>query len=198
MKTILALFSVAGCLFLTPAYADFKNEKNRCEPDKNAKVEYALAEASIDIERAADSLERFDSRTKAKFKRWFGVASKTAIIEVYDLFVKAENLWEKQFLWCPDSRNGNGDYDNNKIAHVYLGNKYDIFISPAFFDLPASGEESKASSILHELMHLAGADLDPRTYSVQEAEHLARTNPRNARRNAQNLEYFAIDIVFGM
>lgn len=42
-------------------------------------------------------------------------------------------------------------------------------------------------------MHSSGADLDPDSYTVEKAEWLAQNYPGDARRNAQNLEYFAID-----
>lgn len=121
-----------------------------------------------------------------------------ARVEVIGYYGGATGIWDLQDFWCPRSRRGNADYNNNTIAHVYLSKLTDIYVSPKFFGLPAVGEESRASSVLHELMHLAGTTLDPTTYTRREAENLARNDPSSARRNAQNLEFFAIDIVYGL
>lgn len=189
---------VVACLSFTPAFANLEDEQIPCNSSQTAAVENALAEASLDIEAAANALEVFNDRTRRKFERWFGSSDENAILEVISIYGDAEANWVDQDVWCPTVSRASPDYDNNAIAHVYLGADTDIFLSPRFFRMNVRGEESQASSVLHELMHSSGADLDPDSYSVGEAEWLARNNPRNARRNAQNLEYFAIDIVYGM
>ncbi len=189
---------VSTCLSFTSAVAGLEEEQIPCNSSQSAAIEAALVEASLDIEEAANALEVFDDRTRAKFERWFGSSNEQAILEVISIYGDAEANWIAQDVWCPAVSRGSPDYDNNAIAHVYLGADTDIFLSPEFFRMRLRGRESQASSVLHELMHSSGADLDPESYSVGEAEWLARTNPGHARRNAQNLEYFAIDIVYGM
>jgi len=198
-KRLLFVASIAAtCLSVTSALADLEDEQIPCNASQNAAVEAALVEASLDIEEAANALEVFNDRTRAKFERWFGSSHENAVLEVINIYGDAEANWYEQDLWCPTATRGSPDYDSNAIAHVYLGADTDIFISPQFFRMNLRGEESQASSVLHELMHSSGAHLDPESYTVAEAEWLARNNPRDARRNAQNLEYFAIDIVYGM
>lgn len=189
---------VSTCLSFAPASAGLEDEQIPCNASQNAAVEAALVEASLYIEDAANALEVFNDRTRAKFVRWFGSSDENAILEVISIYGDAEANWYAQDLWCPTATRGSPDYDNNAIAHVYLGADTDIFLSPEFFRMRLQGRESQASSVLHELMHSSGAHLDPDSYTVGEAEWLAQNYPGDARRNAQNLEYFAIDIVYGM
>ncbi len=197
-KKMLFVASVVSTgLSFTSAFADLANEQVACNASQTAAVEAALVEASLDIEEAANALEIFNNRTRAKFERWFGSSDENAILEVISIYGDAEANWYDQDLWCPTVNRASPDYDKNAIAHVYLGADTDIFLSPKFFRMSLRGEESQASSVLHELMHSSGAHLDPDSYTVEEAEWLAQNYPGDARRNAQNLEYFAIDIVYG-
>ena len=65
----------------------------------------------------------------------------------------------------------------------------------AFFDLPESGLNSQAGTLIHELSHfvLVGETNKDTSeiYGIEEAEQLALDDPEAAQKNAENYQFFA-------
>ena len=77
-------------------------------------------------------------------------------------------------------------------AFVYPNQPYEIHVCKAFWTAPATGTDSKAGTLIHEMSHFTvTASTDDWVYGQAGAMDLANTNPTNAIDNADNHEYFA-------
>lgn len=79
----------------------------------------------------------------------------------------------------------------SEYAHVYPNRPYEIFVCRAFWPAPATGTDSKAGTLIHEMSHFdIVANTDDVVYGQTGAKNLAISNPTDALRNADNHEYF--------
>lgn len=77
-------------------------------------------------------------------------------------------------------------------AFVYPNQPYKIHVCRAFWTAPATGTDSKAGTLVHEMSHFdLTAGTNDWVYGQAAAMNLANTNPTNAIDNADNHEYFA-------
>lgn len=77
-------------------------------------------------------------------------------------------------------------------AYVYPTRPYEIFVCRAFWTAGATGTDSKAGTLIHEMSHFnAVAGTDDHVYGQTGAKSLAVSNPNDALDNADNHEYFA-------
>jgi peptidyl-Lys metalloendopeptidase len=77
-------------------------------------------------------------------------------------------------------------------AYVYPTRPYEIFVCRAFWSAPATGTDSKAGTLIHEMSHFnATAATDDHVYGQSGAKSLAISDPDAALDNADNHEYFA-------
>ena len=77
-------------------------------------------------------------------------------------------------------------------AYVYPAQPYVIYLCSVYWQAPATGTDSKAGTLIHEMSHFdVVAGTDDYVYGQTGARNLAITNPDNAVMNADNHEYFA-------
>ena len=77
-------------------------------------------------------------------------------------------------------------------AYVYPNQPYKIYLCSVYWTAPATGTDSKAGTLIHEMSHFyVVASTDDYVYGQSGAKNLAITNPDNAVMNADNHEYFA-------
>ncbi|NVJ20805.1 MULTISPECIES: M35 family metallo-endopeptidase [Myxococcus] len=82
--------------------------------------------------------------------------------------------------------------DSSAYAYVYKNQPYTIHVCRAFWPAPATGQDSKAGTLLHEMSHFtAVADTHDHAYGRVNALAMALTQPLLALTNADTLEYFA-------
>jgi peptidyl-Lys metalloendopeptidase len=75
---------------------------------------------------------------------------------------------------------------------VYPTKAYEIFVCKAFWTAPATGTDSKAGTLVHEMSHFnVTAGTDDHVYGQTAAKSLAASDPDAAIDNADNHEYFA-------
>jgi hypothetical protein len=65
-----------------------------------------------------------------------------------------------------------------------------VWLCGAFWSAPATGIDSQAGTLVHEMSHAVGHTSDHQ-YGTANAQNLANTNPDQAVDNADNFEYFA-------
>ena len=77
-------------------------------------------------------------------------------------------------------------------AYVYPNQPYKIFLCKVFWTAPATGTDSKAGTLIHEMSHFNPvASTNDWVYGQTGAMTLAKTSPAKAITNADNHEYFA-------
>lgn len=136
---------------------------------------------------AANSLAYLNAAKQgSRYTTWFGTYNSSRYNTVKQHYVKIdEALRVKPVTFncnCTDSA----------YAYVYKNQPYNIYVCNAFWSAPATGTDSKAGTIIHELSHFtAVADTDDRAYGQTAAKNLARTSPSGAVDNADSHEYFS-------
>jgi peptidyl-Lys metalloendopeptidase len=121
----------------------------------------------------------YTSGDKAEEKRYDGLAWN---------FIKLHSvLKSKEVEFAYDS--------SKKGVYAYVDpndGAYKISLGPAFWNAPATGRDSKAGTIVHELSH-EECGTDDHVYGEVGAKDLALNDPAKAVNNADNYEYFAED-----
>jgi peptidyl-Lys metalloendopeptidase len=80
----------------------------------------------------------------------------------------------------------------NVYAYVYPNTPYVIYVCGAFWAAPATGTDSKAGTLIHEMSHFyVVASTNDYVYGQAGAKALALSNPDEAIDNADNYEYFS-------
>jgi peptidyl-Lys metalloendopeptidase len=78
------------------------------------------------------------------------------------------------------------------FAYVFPGQPYVIYVCNAFWPAPATGTDSKAGTLVHEMSHFfVVAGTDDHAYGQTACRNLAITSPSLAVENADSHEYFA-------
>ncbi|HEY8560782.1 MAG TPA: M35 family metallo-endopeptidase [Pyrinomonadaceae bacterium] len=81
---------------------------------------------------------------------------------------------------------------DSAYAYVYSNQPYTIYLCNAFWSAPATGTDSKAGTLVHEMSHFSVvAGTGDYAYGQTAAKRLAQTNPKRAIKNADSHEYFA-------
>jgi hypothetical protein len=153
-------------------------------------------------------LKTWDDKAKANFKMYFGSTDDGAKKLVQDRIQSELDLNAKM---KPENFVQSAKDDNSLYAYVYPDDaSHKIYLAPAFERAPLTGEDSKAGTLSHEMSHfqdvgktsenLAWYDLYDRftdtggtqdhVYGASGARQLAKDNPYNALRNADNFEYY--------
>jgi peptidyl-Lys metalloendopeptidase len=77
-------------------------------------------------------------------------------------------------------------------AYVFPNQPYTIYVCKAFWTAPATGTDSKAGTLIHEMSHFnVTAGTDDWAYGQTAARSLAISDPAKATDNADSHEYFA-------
>ena len=82
--------------------------------------------------------------------------------------------------------------DDPYFAYVYPNQPYTIYVCNAFWTAPATGTDSKAGTLVHEMSHFnVVAATDDHVYGQSSCRGLATSQPNLAVQNADSHEYFA-------
>jgi peptidyl-Lys metalloendopeptidase len=124
----------------------------------------------------------------ARYTTWFGAYTSSRYSTVSQHFVSIDNAMDQSAgqikINCACS--------GSEYAHVYPNSAYEIFVCRAFWPAPATGTDSKAGTLIHEMSHFTVvAGTNDWVYGQTGAKNLAISNPTNAIDNADSHEYFA-------
>jgi hypothetical protein len=204
-RQLVGVIAVAVCLIPNARADQFDKYRIACTPQLAAAVGSAVSEARSLLAKAANSLPPNNSATGKKFKRWFGGAEGDSDATLKSVYEEAAGFLVMKTFWCPNA-SFPGD-DPGTYAFVPKGSFNEIFIEAKFFDSVSRGADSQAGTIVHEMTHLStkavvvdsDSDGDGKPdYGTTAAARLAKLSASQARRTADNLEYFAEDIAYGI
>ncbi len=121
-----------------------------------------------------------------RYTTWFGVFNTTRYNTVKTNFTAISNAWDNAGV------NFDCGCKQNYYAYVYPNQPYNIYLCKAFWTAPASGTDSKAGTLIHEMSHFdIVAGTDDVVYGQTGAKNLAISDPNAAVTNADSHEYFA-------
>jgi len=161
-----------------------------CTSSQKSTLASAVAAATNYSVESAGYLSGTPSATP-RYTTWFGAYTQARWNTARDHFVKARNAFQSAALTldcsCRDSA----------YAYVYPTQPYKIYLCNAFWNAPMTGTDSKAGTLVHEMMHFnVIAGTDDWAYGQSAAKSLARTNPKKALDNSDSHEYFAENTPF--
>lgn len=148
----------------------------------------ALTTARADASVYANNAVRYYTHNKKglRYKEWFGVYDATRYSTVSSHFTAIRNAVDTAALTFDCS------CTSSAYAYVYPNSPYTIYLCNAYWTAPATGTDSKAGTIIHEMSHFTVvADTDDVVYGQSGSRSLAISNPADAIRNADSHEYFA-------
>lgn len=136
---------------------------------------------------AAGSLSYLNSgKTGPRYTTWFGTVTTLRYNTVENHFASISNAMDTAPV------NFNCGCKKSYYAYVYPNQPYTIYLCKVFWSAPATGTDSQAGTLIHEMSHFdVVAGTDDFVYGQAGAMNLAITNPDNAVNNADNHEYFA-------
>jgi peptidyl-Lys metalloendopeptidase len=136
---------------------------------------------------ASGSLSYLNAGTKgARYTTWFGTYDATRYSTVKAHFNSISSAFNNQAVVV------NCGCTSTAYAYVYPTQPYKIWVCKAFWSAPATGTDSKAGTMVHEMSHFnAVAATDDWAYGHSSAKSLAISNPSKAVDNADSHEYFA-------
>lgn len=157
---------------------------NSCTASQQSLLTTARANASTYAENAKNYL--LSNTLNSRYTTWFGAFSSTRYTKATNNFSAIDNAM--------DNASVTFDCGCNKryYAYVYSNQPYTIYLCRVFWTAPATGTDSKAGTLIHEMSHFnVVAGTDDYVYGQSGAQSLAISNPDNAVDNADNHEYFA-------
>ncbi len=121
-----------------------------------------------------------------RYTTWFGAKNSTRFNTVKSHYIAIENAFQTKPVvvdcGCTD----------NYYAYVYPTQPYKIYVCNAFWSAPATGTDSKAGTLVHEMSHFnVVAGTDDWAYGQTACKSLATRSPKKAIDNADSHEYFA-------
>lgn len=123
-----------------------------------------------------------------RYTKWFGAYTSSRYGTVEQNFVDIDDAMDM----TGGAIKINCGCNQNYYAYVYPTRPYEIFVCRAFWSAPATGTDSKAGTLIHEMSHFnAVAGTDDHVYGQSGAAALAISDPAKAIDNADSHEYFA-------
>ena len=156
----------------------------------SASQQTQLATSAIDAAAyAQDALNYFANSRLAgqRFTKWFGPGTRTSWSAARGNFSNIRDAFVNKPVTMDCSCTEAGFY-----AYVYPSEPYKIYVCPVFWQAPATGTDSKAGTLIHEMSHftVVAGTLD-HAYGQSAAASLAISSPAKALKNADSHEYFA-------
>ena len=131
--------------------------------------------------------------TNARYVTWFGAYDATRYTGVAALYGNIAGAATGQVDFdCTGAGRCNGvpvSCDPGDYAFTCASGTTTIWPCAAFWTAPATGEDSKPGTIVHELSHWFGTD--DYEYGCSDCQALANRNANRAVNNADNCQYFA-------
>jgi peptidyl-Lys metalloendopeptidase len=150
-----------------------------------------IAQSLVDAEAyAREAVAYFgDRRAGARYQTWFGAYDATRWQRVRGHYTRAlaALVDETIEVVCHDVGCTSGVF-----AFVFPNQPYRVFVCGAFWSAGATGTDSRAGTMIHEIMHFTViAGTDDHVYGQTDAAALAISNPGLAADNSDNHEYFS-------
>lgn len=151
-------------------------------------VEKALADQRVLLARKQMELARWSASDQAHFALWFGTTSAAARTRIARQIAALHKLNAhyavENFRRASPPRPG-------VFAYVAVTDPTRIFLDLEFVEAPAIGTNSRAGTLTHEMSHFQiGGNTKDHVYGTEKCRNLARTSPRLALENADNLEFY--------
>ena len=180
----------APSLAIVPEAVTGSTSFNRCTTSQQSALVTARSNASA---YAANSLAYLNAGTQGpRYTTWFGVYSSTRYNTVKDHFAAIGSAMDTQPVTFDCSCKKKTVY-----AYVYSNQPYTIYLCGVFWTAPATGTDSKAGTLIHEMSHFTVvAGTDDWAYGQTNAKALAISDPAKAVDNADSHEYFAENTPF--
>ena len=158
---------------------------NSCTADRQSLLLAARNNAKTYASGASSYLNSHNSGTP-RYMEWFGAFTTTRYNTVTNHFAAISNAMT----------NAGITFDcgckQNYYAYVYSNQPYTIYLCKVFWTAPATGTDSKAGTLIHEMSHFdVVAGTDDVVYGQTAARNLASSDPNLAVTNADSHEYFA-------
>jgi peptidyl-Lys metalloendopeptidase len=174
---------------------DLSAHRKACSVEQKSAIDAAQARGRLQLGKAIAAVQATGPADIERYVRWFGAPSSTKVAAVKTGFERAYAMQVFTQVWCPLTNDAVFEWIPGDNAAVHPNFRTEIFIGPNYFNLPVTGLGSRAGTIIHEWMHLAGYGLQrPEIYTVPEVLALASANSDKARDNANNFRYFAEEV----
>jgi uncharacterized Zn-binding protein involved in type VI secretion len=158
-------------------------------PEKEKILRQALQDQKKMLEAKKAELDRWDAPAKRNFTKWFGSSDEAARQKIRSRIDKSLELNAKydvkNFKEAPP-------WKRDPYAFVFPTDKERrIYLGDPFHKAPATGQDSKAGILAHEMSHFRGVgDTKDHAYGVENSKRLAQKYPQRALENADSFEYY--------
>lgn len=158
---------------------------NSCNSGQQSALLTARANAST---YAHESLDYFNAgKAGDRYVKWFGTLDVTRWGTPRSHYNSIASYVDNAAVTFDCSCTDPGVY-----AYVYPSDPSTIYLCSVFWYAPATGTDSKAGTLIHEMSHFyINGGTDDYVYGQSGAMSLAINSPNNAVMNADNHEYFA-------
>jgi hypothetical protein len=156
---------------------------------RKAAIEQALKDQQSLLQVRKDELNRWSDEDKAHFKKWFG-ADDDATRDKMKARIDRELALSKKMT--VDNFAPANPHKDGVFAYVYPDDaNHTVYLDSAFDNAPATGQDSKAGTLAHEMSHFndVGATKDNQ-YGANGCKTLAQKDPDAAQNNADSFEYY--------
>lgn len=148
----------------------------------------AVVDAKQMLLNSRAQVAAWDDKTKAEARRWFGDDSPEVQQKMLDRI-------DKQITKLSSMGDANFERANamnrDAYAYVYPNDDTKIYLGDPFWRAPATGKDSKAGTLVHEMSHYKSVSgTSDHAYGEQNCEDLAIADPEAAQDNADSFEYF--------
>ncbi|MBJ6763799.1 peptidase M35 [Myxococcaceae bacterium JPH2] len=158
-----------------------------CTTSEKSAITTAVSGALTYSTNAYNYLNTTTPSGTPRYTTWFGTYSSSGWSTVKGHYLNIKNAFASAAIVVDCSCSDSGTY-----AYVYPDSPYKIYVCGAFWSAPQTGTDSKAGTLVHEMSHFTVvAGTDDWAYGQSAAKSLAKSNPTNARDNADSHEYFA-------
>jgi peptidyl-Lys metalloendopeptidase len=170
---------------ITPEAVSGPTSFTSCSPTRQSQLLTARTDAS---NYSADALAYFNANIQGnRYITWFGAYLLSRYNTVKSHFTNITSAMDTASVHFDCTCT-----DPNVYAYVYPSQPYNIYLCGAFWPSPATGSDSKAGTLIHEMSHFTVvAGTQDWVYGKAASQNLAITDPAKAVTNADNHEYFA-------
>lgn len=160
---------------------------NNCSTSQSTAVTTAVGNATNYSTGAKSYLDsRSWSTVGSRYTTWFGAANSGRFNTVSSHFNAIRSAFQTAPIVVDCA------CDEPYYAYVYPNQPYTIYVCNAFWTAPATGTDSKAGTLVHEMSHFnVVAATDDHVYGQSACRGLATSQPNLAVQNADSHEYFA-------
>jgi peptidyl-Lys metalloendopeptidase len=161
----------------------------QCDPDQSTVLQRALQDAQVlalEAWQALESIPENSRESSARYREWFGAYDPANYSLVSDNFQHIYTALATQPITF------NCACSDIALAYVYPNQPYDITVCERYWRSPATGTDSQAGVLVHEMSHfITVAATEDVTHSQVLVRMTAKNIPARAVQNASSYEYFA-------